>query len=91
MAAKLKEREEVDFYKNLFRMLDKKNNGFITCDHLRYILQGLAKEVDLTEEEIEDMIADIDEDKNGEVSFEGECPSKLRLHVQKVIEHLILC
>ncbi|ELU00394.1 hypothetical protein CAPTEDRAFT_170358 [Capitella teleta] len=70
MAAKLKEKEEMGFYKNLFRMLDKKNKGFITCDHLRYILQGLSKEVDLTDDDIEDMIADVDEDKNGEVSFE---------------------
>ena len=40
---------------------------------IRYILNGLAKEVDLTEEEIDEMIADIDEDGNGEVSFEGKC------------------
>ena len=33
--AKIKEKEETMFYKNLFRMLDKKNQGFIACDTLR--------------------------------------------------------
>ena len=33
--AKIKEKEETMFYKNLFRMLDKKNQGFISCDALR--------------------------------------------------------
>ena len=44
MAAQIKEREELSFYKNLFRMLDKKNKGFITCADLRYILQVLPGE-----------------------------------------------
>ena len=43
----------------------------IVFPYFRYILNGLAKEVDLTETEIDEMIADIDEDGNGEVSFEG--------------------
>ena len=43
----------------------------IAFPHFRYILNGLAKEVDMTKTEIDEMIADIDEDGNGEVSFEG--------------------
>lgn len=70
VAAKLKEKEEQAFYKNLFRMLDKQNNGFITCVDLKYILNGLAAEVGLTATEVGDMVDDIDEDGNGEVSFE---------------------
>lgn len=46
--------------------------GFILCDDLREILHGFAKEVDLTEDEIDAMIDDIDEDRNGKVSFDGE-------------------
>ena len=32
----------------------------------------MAEQVDLTEEEINHMIAETDEDKNGEVSFDGK-------------------
>ena len=71
MAAKLKEKEEQAFYKNLFRILDKKNKGHIRCEDLRFILVGMAEEVGLTEDEIDDMIHHVDEDGNGEVSFEG--------------------
>ncbi|XP_013400747.1 calmodulin-2/4 [Lingula anatina] len=70
MAQKIKEKQEEEFYKNLFRMLDKKKKGFITCDDLRYILKGLRDELDLSDEEINDMIQEVDEDGNNEVSFD---------------------
>lgn len=72
LAQKLKEKQEEDFYKNMFRILDKEKRGFITCDKLRFILQGLAKDLELSEEDIDDMIQDIDEDGNNEVSFDGK-------------------
>lgn len=70
MAEKLKDKEDEKFYKNLFRILDKKNRGYILVDDLRYILRGLASAVDLTDDDIEDMITEVDEDGNGEVSFD---------------------
>jgi len=70
MAAMVKEKEEQAFYKQLFKMLDKKNKGYISCSALRDILHGMAEQVDLTEDEIDHMIQETDEDQNGEVSFE---------------------
>ena len=72
VAAKLKEREEEAFYKDMFRMLDKKKRGCISCDDLTFILRGLAEDVNLSESEVDQMVAEIDEDGNGEVSFYGE-------------------
>ena len=70
----MKEKEDEAFYKNLFRMLDKKNRGYILTTDLQYILKGLASAVSLTDEEIDDMIREVDEDGNGEVSFYGQSP-----------------
>ena len=42
VAAKMKEQEDEAFYKNLFRMLDKKNKGFVKCDDLKKILYGMV-------------------------------------------------
>ena len=72
MAAKLKEKEEQAFYKNLFRMLDKKNKGYVRCEDLKSILRGLAEEVHLSEEEVNDMVDSLDENGDGKVCFEGE-------------------
>lgn len=70
VAHELKKKEDEKFYYTLFRILDKKKRGWIGVDDLRFILEGLAEEVDLTSEEINDMITDIDEDGNGQVSFQ---------------------
>ena len=37
-----------------------------------YTFRGLAKEIDLTEKEVEEMVTQTDEDGNGEISFEGK-------------------
>ena len=108
----MKEKEEIAYYKNLFRMLDKKkegevehygqpllltqilshvfvilcqsryrhervhmfalfNVGAILCDDLRQILHEFAKRANLTDDDIDAMIDDIDEDGNGKISFDG--------------------
>ena len=45
MAHWMKKKEEQSFYKDLFRMLDKKNKGYITTENLKYILMGMADKV----------------------------------------------
>ena len=36
------------------------------------IFQGMASEVDLTEDEVDAMVTEVDEDGNGRVTFDGE-------------------
>ncbi|CAH1803077.1 unnamed protein product [Owenia fusiformis] len=70
VAHEMKKKEDEKFYFNLFRILDKKKRGWIGVNDMRYILEGMSKELELTTEEIDDMITDIDEDGNGQVSFQ---------------------
>nr|3TZ1_A Chain A, Troponin C [Chlamys nipponensis akazara] len=54
--------------KEAFRVLDKEKKGVIKVDVLRWILKSLGDE--LTEDEIENMIAETDTDGSGTVDYE---------------------
>lgn len=56
--------------KEAFRLYDKEGNGYITTDVLREILAELDN--NLTKEELDMMIAEIDSDGSGTVDFDGE-------------------
>uniref|UniRef100_A0A1W7RAV8 Calglandulin n=1 Tax=Hadrurus spadix TaxID=141984 RepID=A0A1W7RAV8_9SCOR len=51
-----------------FRLYDKEGNGYINVSDLRQILRALDDK--LTEDELDDMIAEIDTDGSGTVDFE---------------------
>lgn len=53
-----------------FRMYDKEGNGYINVSDLREILRALDDK--LTEDELDEMIAEIDTDGSGTVDFEGK-------------------
>lgn len=52
-----------------FRMYDKEGNGYIKVSDLREILRALDDK--LTENELDEMIAEIDTDGSGTVDFDG--------------------
>lgn len=52
-----------------FRMYDKEGNGYIPTSALREILRALDDK--LTEDELDEMIAEIDTDGSGTVDFDG--------------------
>lgn len=53
--------------KEIFRVLDKEKRGEVNVNELRWILKSLSD--DLTEEDIDDMIADVDTDGSGWVDY----------------------
>lgn len=53
-----------------FRMYDKEGNGYINVSDLREILRALDDQ--LTEDELDEMIAEIDTDGSGTVDFDGK-------------------
>nr|XP_031839713.1 probable calcium-binding protein CML11 isoform X4 [Nomia melanderi] len=53
--------------RDAFRVFDKRNRGYITASDLRAVLQCLGE--DLSEEEIEDMIKEVDVDGDGRIDF----------------------
>jgi len=65
---KLQDLEDERELKECFRVLDKHKKGEIDVADLRWILRNLSD--DLTEEEIDDMIADTDTDGSGFVDYD---------------------
>ena len=52
-----------------FRVFDKENNGYITTQEMRFVMSNLGEK--LTDEEIEEMINEADEDDDGRISYDG--------------------
>ncbi|CAD5117661.1 DgyrCDS6413 [Dimorphilus gyrociliatus] len=67
---KMQEDEDERELKEIFRVLDKEKKGEVDVNELRWILKSLGD--DLTEEDIDDMIADVDTDGSGWVDYEGK-------------------
>ncbi|XKL64680.1 hypothetical protein PGB90_004766 [Kerria lacca] len=59
--------EEEKELRDAFRVFDKHNRGYISASDLRAVLQCLGE--DLSEEEIEDMIKEVDVDGDGRIDF----------------------
>merc|ERR1712193_35014 len=65
---KIREEEDEKELKDVFRILDKEKKGEIHTDEIKWILKGLGDE--LTEDEIDEMIAEVDSDGSGWVDFD---------------------
>ena len=53
-----------------FRMFDKDGDGFIDARELRHLLTNLGEK--LSEEEVDEMIAEVDIDGDGKVDYTGK-------------------
>lgn len=65
---KMQEDEDERELRDIFRVLDKDKKGEVNVSELRWILKNLGD--DLTEEDIDDMIADVDTDGSGWVDYD---------------------
>lgn len=63
--------------KEAFRLYDKEGNGYIPTSSLREILAALDDQI--TPDQMDGMIAEIDTDGSGTVDFDGEHPCRLWL------------
>ena len=57
------------FLHETFRIFDKDDDGFISVDELRHIMQSLGEK--LTDNELDDMIGEADSDKDGLINYQG--------------------
>jgi len=64
---KMQDDEDERELKEMFRILDKEKRGEVNTNELRWILKNLGD--DLTEADIDDMIADVDTDGSGWVDY----------------------
>lgn len=53
-----------------FLLFDKDQNGFITRDELRDVMLNIGER--LSDEEIDDMIRDADQDGDGQIDWTGK-------------------
>jgi len=68
LTKKMQADEDERELKEIFRVLDKEKKGEVNVSELRWILKSLGD--DLTEDDIDDMIADVDTDGSGLVDYE---------------------
>merc|ERR1712241_513389 len=64
--AKIMEKEEE--FRKAFEMFDRDGNGKISSAELRHVLTKTGR-MKLTEEEVTEMIAEVDEDQDGKINF----------------------
>jgi calmodulin len=69
MARKTKEAEDEQEFREAFRVFDKGNKGQIETGDLKVIFKAL--DPDMSDEEIEAIITEVDEDGSGTLDFEG--------------------
>ncbi|KAG5613761.1 hypothetical protein H5410_013585 [Solanum commersonii] len=65
---KMKETDLEEELKEVFKVFDKDQNGFISATDLRHVMINLGEK--LTEEEAEQMIREADLDGDGQVNFD---------------------
>jgi calmodulin len=68
MAKKTKEAEDEQELREAFRVFDKKNTGQIDTNDLKTIFRAL--DPDMPDEEIDQIIAEVDEDGSGSLDFD---------------------
>ncbi|EGF80475.1 hypothetical protein BATDEDRAFT_25085 [Batrachochytrium dendrobatidis JAM81] len=68
MTSKMKDIDFEEERVEAFRMFDKNGDGFITSAELKVVMGNIGEK--LTDEEIEEMIHEADEDKDGQVSYQ---------------------
>ena len=69
MAKKMENTDSEEEIREAFRVFDKDNNGYITTDEMRFVMGHIGEK--LTEDEIEEMIKEADQDEDGRISYDG--------------------
>ena len=72
--------EELDEFREVFRLVDRDDSGSITREELAEIFETIG--IEATGEEIDRMMQEVDIDGSGSIEFEGEfrylSPSRMR-------------
>ncbi|KAJ6775260.1 CALCIUM BINDING PROTEIN [Salix purpurea] len=68
MARKMRENDAYEELKEVFKVFDKDQDGYISLNELRHVMIDQGEH--LTEEELEEMIREADLDGDGQVNYE---------------------
>lgn len=57
--------------RDVFKVFDKDNSGFISASELKEVSSKLGR--NLTDEDVKEMMKETDLDEDGKISYEGKC------------------
>ena len=57
--------------RDVFKVFDKDNSGFISASELKEVSSKLGR--NLTEEDVKEMMKETDLDEDGKISYQGKC------------------
>lgn len=71
MARKMKDTDSEEEIREAFKVFDRDNNGFISAAELRHVMTSIGEK--LTDDEVDEMIREADQDGDGRIDCEF-CP-----------------
>jgi Ca2+-binding EF-hand superfamily protein len=69
MAKKMENDDWEEEIREAYRVFDHNSEGFVSCEEIRFVMRNLGDV--MTEDEINEMILEIDRDRDGRISYEG--------------------
>lgn len=72
MARKMKDTDSEEEIREAFKVFDRDNNGFISATELRHVMTSIGEK--LTDDEVDEMIREADQDGDGRIDCESPCP-----------------
>ena len=67
-----------------FRVFDQDGDGFISAEELKFLMCNLGEK--LTQEEVNEMIAEADTDGDGQVNYQGNNKQNMVSHVSQYLK-----
>ena len=75
MARKMKDTDSEEEIREAFKVFDRDNNGFISAAELRHVMTSIGEK--LTDDEVDEMIREADQDGDGRIDCAWREPSIL--------------
>jgi calmodulin len=80
MARKMKDTDSEEEIREAFKVFDRDNNGFISAAELRHVMTSIGEK--LTDDEVDEMIREADQDGDGRIDCKRICGSIERERAQ---------